>query len=218
MPQSRLQTILSRNGLPTTDSDLESVILAFMFRVMLSREFTHWLKGYDVSPAQALVLRQEINSDGYLLMQIKPYLFWCYANGTPRKRHKRKKLERLFKIAHPDRYLIDHLEDPILSKRLQHTLEDNYAALSYETLQNELARIYEKILPWTNAFVRRKLRFIYQYNQGFGHADLVHDCVTKGLQDILLTYPKIRGRLHALEYREAVDQLPRIEHYQSHDT
>ena len=195
MAQSRLQTILNKNELPL-DSELESMILAFIFRVVLSREFTNWLKEYDVSASQALVLRQEINSDGYLLTQVKPYLFWCYVNGIPNKRRKRKKLEKLFQIAHPDRYLVDYLDDPILYKRL-HVLDDN-AALSYSALQEELARIYEKILPWTNAFIRRKLRFIYQYNQGLSHEDLVHDCITKGMQDILLTYPRIKNRLHAL--------------------
>ena len=192
----RIASLCDKHNIPF-DLEVESAILAFVFRVMLSREFTAWLRThYEAGVAQVAALRQDINGDGYLLTQVKPYLFYCYVNGVPRKRKKLERLEGVFDIQPTEKHLIHHLESPILANRME-GLED-YTALQYPTLRDELSGVYTRILPWTRSYVYRKLRFIYQYNMGFSQEDLVHDCVTNGMQHILFTYPKIKSRLHAL--------------------
>ena len=76
---------------------------------------------------------------------------------------------------------------------------EKYSALTLQKYEKEIEEILEKVDVYTNVFIYRKLRFIYQnIDNSLTHEDLKTELLYQGIKNVFTVYPVIDNRLHAL--------------------
>ena len=169
----------------------------FVFRELSSAEYSRFLRDYHSLPSMTVVkLRMGINDNGYILNNLKPCMWWCYKRQIYQKKDVLKAM-KLFHVRRDDYKVVDMVWDERVSARL-HSLRE-YPAIGYDRLQSKLKGFVADTLRFTNKFVAFKMRFIVKNpHNAVSVDDISHDCIAKGLQTMLLQYPRIDSQLHAL--------------------
>lgn len=179
-----------------------ALFINFIFANINAFEFGRQVKKqFGIDAAQTIELRSRINSSGYILQSVKPFLFYCWKNRLYGKQH-RIQQRKEFGVNKYDSRLIRMMKQPVIGQYM-HKLK-KYAALTKTKLIRIMDTMPDKLLPYLYKQTHRKLRFIYQ-NQfnGVTFTDLVGDCMYKGIQSIYQKYPRIDSTLHALNVAKA---------------
>lgn len=149
----------------------------------------------DIDYKEASQLRKNIDNNGYLMFNLKPFLFYCLKNNI-------KKKKQVIDICHEFQVHVKDIsmvkimfKDKIFSK-LKPLCK--YAALSFKKLKSQVDKLPMKLFGHTRKFIYSKMRFIIN-NQHYAveAEDLVNELVAKGIYNVLATYPKIESLKHA---------------------
>lgn len=174
-------------------------VLLYLFRGISSVELTYLLKDYLGQKISVLVFRQVLLGTGYVLRNIKGYLYTLVVKGAFTSRKKALPIARNFHVRDEDIILGKYIStcDGLQKLLLCYYNEKGYKCLTFRYFTHALNQIAEGTQEYTAKFVYRKLRFIYQSN-GMEAADFTNDFIAKGIQSVLVMYPCVDGRLHAL--------------------
>ena len=174
-------------------------VLLYLFRGISSVELTYILKDYLGQNISVLVFRRVLLGTGYILRNIKGYLYTLAVKGAFTSRKNALPVARSFHVREEDIILGKYINscDSLQRLLLDYYNERGYKCLSFRYFTRALNQIAEGTQDYTAKFVYRKLRFVYQSN-GMEAADFTNDFIAKGIQSVLVMYPCVDGRLHAL--------------------
>ena len=174
-------------------------VLLYLFRGISSVELTYVLKDYLGQNISVSVFRRVLLGTGYILRNIKGYLYTLAAKGAFASRKKAFPIARSFHVRDEDIILGKYIStcDGLQKLLLCYYKEKGYKCLTFPYFTKALTQIAEDTQAYTAKFVYRKLRFIYQSN-GMEAADFTNDFIAKGIQSVLVMYPCVDGKLHAL--------------------
>lgn len=192
------ELFLPFNQEPTDPERLARMGISYLFKTLSAPDVVAHLRDQQgLTNAQARELCTRFNYDGYLLRNLKPYLFYCAANSVDNLTDAQK-YARKFDVAERDILLAREIRERKRLRKGLKPLVKKYAALPPKKYNREIEELPERIRPRLIQYAYRKLRFIYNNSHNArSQEDIINDLMFKGLQTVMVMYPRIESREHA---------------------
>lgn len=166
--------------------------LRYIYRIINSAELNRRLNATVGHNVRTLEIRRNILADGYVMRNIKAWLFYVSQNNLIRK--DRKHWADCFKINAEDIELLTLLGSD-LKKDFDKLSKSGCVALSLKHYNNAIQGQLEGVMTFTKKLVFRKMRFIVQ-TQGIEYTDLTQTLYADAFQTILFYYPMVQSDSH----------------------
>lgn len=180
-----------------TDHTLEVETLKYILKVSNSKEYKGAVRKVDPT-IRPIDIQSRITSDGYLIKNLKMYMWAGYNMGTVIGK-KRKELAAAYKIKDDDVKLLDFLKEKTVTTGLKAMAADpvSRGSKSLKEIDELLVYVYDEVDVFTKKFVIRKLRFL-TFSSHNTIDDFVHELKLKGIHSIVTGFPMIQSRAHAV--------------------
>lgn len=169
--------------------------LMHLFQLIGSLDFIRDLSKIDrnLSSTELHVFKSRLLSQGYILKNLKGYLYASVYNGCYTK-SRCLKLAEAWMVEPRDAKLVTLVTGAFRDKLI--ALRDSgYKSIPLNTIDTNIRDVLLSLQGYMTRFVYRKMSFIVSSN-GMEHADLVTELQVKTIQGLLLTYPKVESKLH----------------------
>lgn len=196
-----LNTLLRQHmgrGVSTTPR-LNRMFVAFLFAHINSAKFTRIIKREfpEATNDQVKEFRKSLNSNGYILFNLKPYIFRAFKRDC-RKKIECKQIGNDFGVDPSDLKLVLCCWANQSMEQHMTLLADQYPALAPKTLHKKIRRIASENRLFAHKFVLRKMRFIWKNPHNSTTAnDLTTDQLITGIQSVMVKFPRIETMDHA---------------------
>jgi hypothetical protein len=158
-------------------------LLSFLFKRLSATNFNRMLR-FEMNCEREHVeeIRNWMNSDGYLLQHLKPYLFRCFKLGI-NNREDCIEQAKSFKVKKKDYRIVRMVFLDKMKELLNPLLR--YKALSFEAYQEAMTEIPTLLTKYARKFCNKKMRFIFQ-NQHYGLDldDIESHVKMRGMQNV----------------------------------
>lgn len=173
---------------------LYTIIMLYLYKEINCKNFLKALTktfGKDFDHEE---FRKGISNNGYLMKHIKPFLYWLVVNKALNKPYLIAKAKSMFKLEPRDSGLHKLVKGKLLTL-LRKFNNKGYKALTLKSIDKEMTSLIKDLHVFSSKFAYRKMGFIIRAN-GIEANDLVYDLLSKGIQSMLFTYPRIETKLH----------------------
>lgn len=168
--------------------------LGYLFRRVTAIQFNNRLKSkYKLNVEQANRIRKRLDTNGYILLNMKLWLFRSW---------KSPKTTDLYLAKRRIRYGIEMCDANI---RFPSSLEESmnqlneYRSFSLKGFEEVLSRITQDVDEYTSKLIYRKLRFLISNpHNGVNAFDLKNEVIYHAIRNVMMTYPKMDNYLHAV--------------------
>lgn len=172
--------------------ELYNQTLLFVFRITSNKAYCDFLKatGADVMPAEVRTwVRTHVLEDGYLMLNVKHWLYHCVANDLDAAKSASK-----FGIDSAHVKLGNLLQGRLL-RGLTEYVNTGYVALDIHTTQLLTARVWFRNNEAITKFCWRKLKFVSQ-QQGEEVKNTIKDLMAEGVRALRHTWPCYPSELY----------------------
>lgn len=186
--------LVEKFGLSLTRSQIKEateITLSYVFKFLSASQYSKKLKAL-LSEDRVIEIRNYFLHDGYLLKNIKPWLYHVYYYNAFRK--DREKIRKAFNVDIEDEPLINVVKN---MKGMNTLINKKYPPLSLKDIDSVIVYALKKSDVFTKKFVFRKMAFIVR-TQGIEFGDLINEVKEAAIHSVLFTYPRFKTFDHCL--------------------
>lgn len=169
-------------------SDITSACLEYMFRMHTVAKFKKRLASYDLDTTR---LRWALLSDGYLMKNLKMWIFHVFKTGAQPRHFANIALD--YGVIEEDTKLMRLVPTALRLKLL--SWANKYRSLTVNQLDDAIEYTLDEVNSWTRRFIGKKMKFITQ-SHGITMDDIQADLKCEAMASVLYYYPCIENQLH----------------------
>ena len=191
------------------DKHLVAGSLLYIFRGINSSQFNSLLDNYTGVSADKLAVRNALTNSGYLMKNIKFFLYALIKSGVSKKsRHLIKSYAQSFHVKDEDLTLTTCFTLEVLDTTLLQVLlkyKGKYACLTLNKIDKIMSELLvcQQMQTYLMKFFHRKLRFTLT-TFGITRDDLLMDLKVYAVKQVYFMYPLIDSKLHCFNIMKSV--------------
>lgn len=184
---------------------LVDATIRYSFRLINARDYEKAFRAVTEHKIRLIELRRSLLSDGYVMKNIKLYLYYAHVNNRTDLRD----VEKAFRIKLRDRMLyktllpetrrkLDEFKKPakVLGKdKIEVRERPGFKAMTLYGFDEACVSALKQIKNFTRKFVNRKMKFIMTSDAQETH-DIAAHLEMNGLQAVMLYYPAFESMDH----------------------
>ncbi len=175
--------------------DVVCVVLLFIFRCINTKEFTSRMLDFLDDPASLRRFQSKLIVDGYILKNIKLWLYHFYITDNLSKDYAYASSKK-FGVNKNDVDLGIFVKQDEELRSALYSYKDKYEAESLTSFDHNVSRIIKEVDIYTRKFIVKKMKFLMQ-SHGLLLDDLVMELTISGIQGLFMMYPCIKSPLHS---------------------
>lgn len=189
---------------------LVDATIRYAFRTINAKDYEATFRAVTEHKIRLIELRRSLLSDGYVMKNLKMYLYYAHTN----RRTDLKDVEKAFRVKLRDRHLYKTLL-PETRRQLDEFKRKGFKAMTLYGFDESCVLALKKVKNFTRKFVNRKMKFIMTSDSQETH-DIAAHLEMNGLQALMLYYPAFETMEHLINIMKRTIHNTGINYIEKH--